>query len=67
MTAADRRRVRKALDGLGYPASKGEITTYAEDRGADAKTREALRALPDSVYHNGDDVERAVPQSPAGE
>lgn len=64
MTTADRRRVRKALDGLAYPVGKPYILAYAEERGADAKTRIALRALPAGVYRNVTEVEDAIPQEP---
>lgn len=64
MTTADKRRVRKALDGLQYPAAQPAIISYAEERGADEKTRAALRALPGGVYRSITEVEDAVPQEP---
>lgn len=65
MTSADKRRVRKALDGAGFPASKQDLITYAEERSAGGKTSEALHALPEGEYRDVDEVERHVPQSPA--
>lgn len=65
MTSADKRRVRKAVEGASFPAGKQELLTYAEDRGADPKTSQALRAIPDGQYDSIDQVESYVPQSPA--
>lgn len=65
MTSADKRRVRKALDGASFPADKQELFRYASERSADAETREALEALPDGQYESIDQVERSVPQRPS--
>lgn len=62
MTDADDVRVRKALQGVEYPADKATLVAFAEERETDAKTMRALRALPDGEYTNGDEVEQAVPQ-----
>ncbi|GAA4614513.1 DUF2795 domain-containing protein [Saccharopolyspora hordei] len=64
MTKSDDRRVRKALQGADFPATKQDLITYAEERGADAKTMLALRAVPDGTYDDADQVEDAVPQQP---
>ncbi|MER7010189.1 DUF2795 domain-containing protein [Saccharopolyspora sp. NPDC000359] len=65
MTDSDERRVRKALQGADFPATKEQLVDYAQERGADAKTMLALRALPEGTYDNSDQVESAVPQQPA--
>ncbi|GAA3752407.1 DUF2795 domain-containing protein [Salinactinospora qingdaonensis] len=65
MTSADKRRVRKALHGMDFPADKGQLLAYAEEREADPKSAQALRALPEGQYHSIDEVERHVPQRPA--
>lgn len=65
MTSADKRRVRKAVEGASFPASKQDLLTYAEDRDADPRTSQALRAIPDGQYESIDQVESYVPQSPA--
>lgn len=64
MTDADDRRVRKAIQGVEFPASKATLVTYAEQRAADPRTLRALRALPTRDYGNSDEVEQAVPQRP---
>lgn len=67
MTSADKRRVRKALDGANFPADKATLYQYAAERDAGAATREALEALPEGQYESIDHVERNVPQSPEAE
>lgn len=67
MTSADRRRVRKALEGADFPADRPALFRYAADRAADSRTLEALEALPDAQYQSLDEVERNIPQSPATE
>ncbi len=64
MTSADKRRVRKAIEGLQYPASKQDVVAYAEERGSAGRTSDALRALPDGTYHNAEEVAESVPQEP---
>ncbi len=64
MTERDELRVRKALQGISFPANPAQLLTYATDRGADEKTRRALEALPHGSYANLEEVEEAVPQSP---
>jgi hypothetical protein len=64
MTDADDRRVRKAIQGMEFPANKTTVLAYAEERGADPKTLRALRALPNGDYGNSDQVEQATPQRP---
>ncbi|GAB2741886.1 hypothetical protein GCM10027174_14240 [Salinifilum aidingensis] len=64
MTDADERRVRKVLQGLEFPVSKGYLLEYADTREADAKTMRALRGLADREYTSTEDVEAAVPQRP---
>lgn len=64
MTDADDRRVRKAIQGVDFPASKATLVAYAEERAADARALRALRALPSGDYGNSDEVEQAVPQRP---
>lgn len=64
MTKRDELRVRKALQGVSFPANPAQLLTYATDRGADASTRRALEALPDGIYASMEEVEEAVPQSP---
>lgn len=67
MTAQDDLRAAKALQGVEFPSSKDELIDYAAVRGADSKTLQALRALPDRSFENKDDVVDAVPQEPEGD
>ncbi|SNR36022.1 Protein of unknown function [Haloechinothrix alba] len=64
MTDADIRRVRKALQGLEYPATKEDILGYVVEREPDARTERAVRGLPEGTYHSAQHVEDAVPQRP---
>lgn len=64
MTKADDRRVRKALQGADFPASKEELVEYARERGTGARTLLALQGIPAGTYDDSDAVERVVPQSP---
>lgn len=64
MTRVDQRRVRRALQGLEFPADKPTLVAYAEHRRAWPKTLRALRALPAGNYASLTEVEQAVPQRP---
>ncbi|MEV1295473.1 DUF2795 domain-containing protein [Pseudonocardia sp. NPDC049635] len=67
MTYRDDLRVDKALQGADFPRTRQQVLDYARDRGADEKTLEAMRALPEGTYDNGEQVVRAVPQEPEGD
>lgn len=67
MTTRDDIRARKALQGADFPSSTDELVSYAENRGVDAKSLQALRALPDQEFHSLDEVADAVPQEPEGD
>lgn len=64
MTDRDELRVKKALQGMDFPADQSQLLDYAGDRGADDKTLAALRSLPTGSYGSIDEVEQAIPQSP---
>lgn len=66
MTTRDDLRASKALQGADFPATKNELVEYALSRNVDAKSMQALRALPDEHFENMDAVEQAVPQEPEG-
>lgn len=66
MTKRDDIRAAKALQGADFPATKEEVLHYAQTHGADAKSLEALHALPDTEFQSIDDVVDAVPQEPEG-
>ena len=65
MTDRDDIRVRKALQGMAFPADRTQVISYAIDRGArDDKVLTALQALPDRTFSTADDVVISVPQRP---
>lgn len=66
MTTRDDMRVRKALQGADFPASKDQLVDYAEFRGVDQKSLQGLRALSEQDYSSMDEVVEAVPQEPEG-
>lgn len=67
MTTRDDMRASKALQGMDFPATKGTLLEYAESRGADEKSLQALRMLPEKEFGNMNEVVDAVPQEPEGE
>ncbi|MFP5072430.1 DUF2795 domain-containing protein [Pseudonocardia nantongensis] len=52
--------VHRALDGVAFPAGKDELAAGAERNSADARTVEALRAVPATDYESVADVLAAV-------
>lgn len=66
MTDRDDQRAEKALQGADFPADRASLLDYAQTRGADPKTLQALRAVPDRSYRSIRDVVDAVPQEPEG-
>jgi hypothetical protein len=66
LTTRDDLRVQKALQGADFPADRSALLSYAETRAADAKTMQALRALPDRQFGNMQEVVDVVPQEPEG-
>lgn len=65
MTDRDDARVRKALQGRAFPASRDELVAYVTDRGeSDQRVLRALEALPEGQYRNIDELVAAVPQRP---
>lgn len=67
MTTRDDIRAEKALQGASFPAGKDQVIEYARERGADPKSLQALKALPDQIFGNMDELVDAVPQEPEGE
>lgn len=66
MTSRDDLRVEKALQGADFPSDQASVLSYAVTRGADDKTLQALRAVPDGRYLSIQEVVDAVPQEPEG-
>jgi Protein of unknown function (DUF2795) len=65
MTDRDDLRVRKALQGMPFPADRTAVLDYAADRGeVDGRTLSALRDLPDRTFSTADDVVISVPENP---
>lgn len=67
MTRRDDIRVGKALQAAEFPADRPKPLTYAQGRGVDEETLEALRALPARTYADATEVIDAVPQEPEGD
>lgn len=67
MTERDQIRVRKALQGADFPASREDLLDYATTRQADSETLVGLRAVPAGHYGSLDEVVRAVPDEPEGD
>lgn len=67
MTTRDDLRAEKALQGATFPNNRDRLIDYAETHGADAKSLQALRALPDREFSSKEEVIEAVPQEPEGE
>jgi hypothetical protein len=66
VTTRDDLRVAKALQGADFPADRADLLTYAQTRGADEETLQALREVPDERYGSMQEVTDAVPQEPEG-
>lgn len=65
MTDRDDLRVRKALQGMAFPADRTQVVSWVADRGeGDERVLTALRALPDRTFSTADDVVISVPQRP---
>ena len=52
--------LQKALGGMDYPASKGNLVKYAEGKGADEEVLSFLRDLPDRNYETPADVNKEM-------
>lgn len=61
MSETEADRVREALDGLNYPASKDAIVDHVSDRGAGERVQRLVRGLPVAIYGNRGEVLAAVP------
>ena len=46
----------EVLDGISYPASKMDLITYAEDKGASEEILDQLQAMPDDIYNGIKDI-----------
>jgi hypothetical protein len=64
MTDRDDLRVRKALQGMPFPADRTAVLDHAVDREVDGRTLSALRDLPDRTFSTADDVVISVPENP---
>ena len=65
MTDRDDARVRKALQGMDFPARRNDLVAYATDRGQfDDATLTALASLPEGPYSSLDDIVASVPSRP---
>ncbi len=67
MTDRDDQRVAKALQGADFPAERTTLLDYAETRGIDLKTRQALHTLPERRFDSMSDVVESIAQEPEGD
>lgn len=58
--AANPIEIQKALKGVDYPASKGDLVRRAEDNGGDDDVVSAIGALPEQQYDAPSDVSKAL-------
>lgn len=66
MTDRDELRAQKALQGADFPAGREALLAYAETRGADPKTMQALQVLPEREFQNMPEVLACIDQEPEG-
>jgi energy-coupling factor transporter ATP-binding protein EcfA2 len=52
--------IQKALSGIDYPASKGDIVGHAEQHGAGKDVLDALNGIEDREYDGPSGVSAAV-------
>jgi hypothetical protein len=60
----DDARIRKALQGADFPATRSALLDYAATRGTDEETLQALRAVPECQYGSVQEAADAAPQEP---
>lgn len=66
MTDRDDLRAEKALQGADFPAGRDALLSYAETRGADPKSMQALQTLPEREFQNMQEVLDCIDQEPEG-
>jgi hypothetical protein len=52
----------KSLKGMNFPAKRDQLVKHAKDHGADDKTLDALKGLPQDEFNSMADVEHAYAQ-----
>jgi hypothetical protein len=52
--------VQKFLEGVGYPARRGELVKEAKRKGASAEVRKTLERLPDKRFRTPTEVSKAI-------
>lgn len=67
MTERDDLRVEKALQGADFPADRATLVNYAQTRGVDSKSLQALQTIPEQIYTSSQHVIDAVAQEPEGQ
>lgn len=53
-------QVQKFLEGVDYPASKGDLINNARQKGADQNVISTLEKLPDQTYNTPVDVSETL-------
>jgi hypothetical protein len=52
--------MQRALKGMEYPASHDDLMKCAERNGADSRTKEEIKGLPDHRYDGPDEVSKEM-------
>jgi hypothetical protein len=66
-SGGERHHVSYYLQGVNYPASKAELVSHAQARGADRDALDDLGGLSDTRFESIADVMRAVGEDDSGE
>jgi hypothetical protein len=53
-------QVQKALGGVSYPATKGQLVEHARGKDASKDILDALQRIPDREYDGPNEVSKAV-------
>jgi hypothetical protein len=60
MSKANPIEIQKSLSGVDYPAGRDDLVRVAEGNGADARTLDLLRNLPDRTYEGPSGVSKEI-------
>jgi hypothetical protein len=53
-------QLQKYLAGVDYPATKDDLVSHAQQRGADEELLRTLRSMPGDRFNSPNDVSEAV-------
>lgn len=60
MSKANPIEIQKSLSGVDYPAGRDDLVRAAEGNGADERTLDLLRNLPDRTYEGPSGVSKEI-------